>query len=102
MLRRVSTVLTGALVAGVIATGAAAAAPAPDQGQPRMHQGQAQHMRSDGDRRHNRLDNRFDKRRDNGRQSNRRHRYEDRDGLFVVGRVLHALLGGGILGGRGY
>ncbi|MEU9115352.1 hypothetical protein AB0D04_27120, partial [Streptomyces sp. NPDC048483] len=59
MLRRVSTVLTGAMVAGILATGAAAAAPAPEHGQRAHHsQSQSQHKRYDGDHRHARLDKR--------------------------------------------
>ena len=98
MLSRVSTVLTGALVAGVIATGAAAAVPNPEHGQ-RAHHSQSRHMRMDDGRRHIRMeeragggDRRYESRGDGGR-----HGYE-REGLFLVGRVLHALFGpwGGI------
>ncbi|KPC60720.1 hypothetical protein ADL29_28195 [Streptomyces chattanoogensis] len=89
-------------MAGVIATGAAAAAPVPDQGH-RMHQGQAhrthygEKSRLDGDHRRRLLEARVEVRRDKGR---RHYRYEGDDGLFFVGRLVHHILGD--LGLRGY
>ncbi|MFF4952088.1 hypothetical protein [Streptomyces chattanoogensis] len=104
MLRRVSTVLAGAVVAGVIATGAAAAVPVPDQGH-RMHQGQAhrthygEKSRLDGEHRRGHLvDARIEVRRDKG--GRRHYRYEGDDGLFFVGRLVHHILSD--LGLRGY
>ncbi|MFJ9413175.1 MULTISPECIES: hypothetical protein [unclassified Streptomyces] len=101
MLRRVSTVLAGALVAGVIATGGAAAAPAPEHGQ-RMHQSQGQHKRVGSDHRRTRVEVRIEgARRDGGKRKNRQEREDEREGLFLVGRLLHALLGGHFLYGHG-
>ncbi|MFI9045665.1 hypothetical protein [Streptomyces sp. NPDC053427] len=101
MLRRVSTVLAGALVAGVIATGGAAATtPAPEHGQ-RMHQSQAHHKRLDGDRRTRVNDRLENSRRDGHKRKSRENREEEREGLFLVGRLLHALLGGHFLYGHG-